>query len=267
MKKPLFILFLPLFLFSCKNGENSSDQASEAIEMERNNWANQHLNGMVKSIEETPYTPNENGDISEMDSCCVKITEFSDNGFIMKVTNKNKEGVVTEVSVRERTETGKFVSNTRTENGKETWKRITTRDEEGNHLHTIDTDSTKNVTYFYNDVTSNEFNQPVSGKMYSKDSTFIGTWSWKYIDGLRTGRGWIDSTNVQRVNRTGEVNDKGWLSRVVDVRVDEKGDTTTTIENYTYDSFDETGNWTQRTENNDEKPVKVLKRSYTYFEK
>lgn len=266
MKKLIFIFFLPLLLFSCNDNKNASNETSETIELERSNWANEHLNGKVKTIGETPFTTDENGNIGEMDSCCVKITEFSDKGYIMKVTNKNDEGTVTRLNTIERTETGKFLSNTRTENGIEVWKRTSTYDEEGKHLFTSDSDTTKNVAYFYNDITNNDFDQPVSGKMYSADSTFIGNWSWKYIDGLRTGRGWIDSTNVQRVNRTGEVNDKGWLSRVVDVRIEENGDTTTTIETYTYDSFDEMGNWTQRTETNDEKPVKVLKRTYTYFE-
>lgn len=70
---------------------------------------------------------------------------------------------------------------------------------------------------------------------------------------------------MERINRTGEVNEMGWLSKVVDICVNEGGDTTTIVETYTYDSFGDVGNWTQRTEYNDEKPVKVLKRSYTYY--
>jgi hypothetical protein len=266
MKKLLIILFLPLLIIQCKNSEKSSDNTTEDAAMERNNWANAHLNGKVKSIEETPYTPDESGKISEMDSCCVELKEYSDKGFIMKYTEKNKEGTVTQVNVMEHSETGKFISNTRFKNGKEVWKRVVNRDEEGNPLGAFDSDSTQQVTRIHKGEVYNDFNQPVSGKTYTSDSTYLGTWSYKYIDGLRAGYSWIDSANVQRINRTGEVNDKGWISKVVDVRVEENGDTTTTSETYTYDSFDEMGNWTQRTEYIDQKPVHVMKRSYTYHQ-
>jgi hypothetical protein len=265
MKKLLIIFFLPIMVISCKNSDKTSNESSETVEMERTNLANAHLNGKVKAIEETPYTPDEDGNIGEIDSCCIKIREYNDKGFRTKNIEKNKAGNITAVNVVEHTETGKFKSSTWTENGKEVWKRVVTRDENGKVVQAVDTDSTNQVTRIHKGEVYNEYNQPVSGKSFMSDNTYLGTWSWKYVDGLRTGRTWIDSSDVQRVNRTGEVNDKGWLSRVVDVRVNETDDTVTTIETYTYDSFDETGNWTQRTEFNDDKPVKVLKRVYTYY--
>ena len=46
-----------------------------------------------------------------------------------------------------------------------------------------------------------------------------------------------------------------------------KKDTTiTTITKYRYDTFDDKGNWTQRTEmDKDGKPVKIVKRTITYY--
>lgn len=267
--KKVFILFsLPLLIFSCDNSGNNENAEAETpvtIEMERNNWENSHLQGQVKSIVETPYTPDESGAIADMDSCCVEVIDYDSNGFIVKSTEKNKEGQVTVERVLEHTETGKFVSNTETENGKVVWKRVVVRDEEGNIMNAFDSDSTQQVTRIHKGEVYNEYNQPISGKTFNNDSVYLGTWTWQYIDGLRAGRSWTDSTGVVLRKRTGEVNDKGWLSKVIDMEVDDAGVATTTVETYTYESFDETGNWTQRTEYNDGAAVQVVKRAYTYY--
>ncbi len=45
-----------------------------------------------------------------------------------------------------------------------------------------------------------------------------------------------------------------------------KDSTITTVTKYHYDAFDDKGNWTQRTEINEkDKPVKIVKRTITYY--
>ena len=267
MKKTLIIFFLPLLLFSCKNNESTTTETADTAEMQRTSLANAHLLGHVKSISETPYTIDENGAIGEMDSCCVEHMEYTETGFLSKITEKNSTGEISAVGVLERMEDGKLVSRTWTEGGKEVWKRVFVRDENGKPIKALDSDTSLQVVYTHKIEKLNEYDQGTYGKSYTSDSLYWGTWSWDYTDGLVTGRSWIDSSNVQVLKRVGVVNDKGWLSNVKEVNVSEEGDTTTTLETYTYDSFDEMGNWTQCTELNDDKPVKVLKRSYTYYDK
>lgn len=266
--KKYFIFLLPVLAIACSDPKPPSteqEEIVEEVEMERNSWTNWHLKGEVKTITETPYLTDEAGAMGMMDSCCVEITEFDPMGFRSKVTEKNSEGKVTGENVVVHSETGKFVSSTWTRDGKQVWQRTVTRDEDGKVTSAFDTDSTMQITNFYDTDEMNEFNQPVSGKSYAADSTFVGTWSWKYIDGLRSGRGWIDSTGVQLIDRTGEVNEMGWLSKVVDTRMDDNGEMVTTVETYTYDSFDEAGNWTKCTLSENNEPVKIMTRTYTYY--
>lgn len=266
MKKLPVIFLLPLILFSCQNSEKPAEETSDAIEMERNYWANAHLLGKVKMIEETPYLVSEDGSAGEMDSCCIEIEELDENGFYARSIEKDKEGNVTSERVMARTETGKVISNTVTENGKVVWKREIIRNEDGVATRALDTDTTGLVIRVHKPEAFNDFNQALSGTTYLGDSTtYFGKWSWDYIDGQVSGNSWVDSSGVQRRKRTGEVNDKGWISKVVDVKVEDSGDTITLVETYTYDSFDEMGNWTQRTEYNDDKAIKILKRTYTYY--
>jgi hypothetical protein len=172
------------------------------------------------------------------------------------------------VETVEHTETGMLKTITRTdEKAKLIWKRVHELNDAGLIKLALDHDSTGQVYRFHTVETHNDFNQGTSGKTYLIDSTYMGTWSYKFIDGQFTGFGWLDSSGVQRQDRTGEVNEKGWLSSLTDVRVLPTGDTMTIVESYTYDSMDEMGNWTQRTQKNDGKVVEVLKRTYTYYEK
>jgi hypothetical protein len=268
MKKLPLLFALPLLVYSCSEGEPKAEETTEVaetVEMIRSDLTNEHLMGEIKSFEQMPYTPSEDGSIGEMDSCCIVIEEYDENGFMAMKPEKNMAGETTEVGVTERTETGSYSSFTRTANGTEVFKRVVYRDDEGKSVKAVDTDSTGQVTRVHTPDEMNEYEQPVKGKSFLEDSTYVGTWSWQYIDGQRVGQAWVDSAGVQWIDRVGEVNDKGWLSKAVDTRMNETGEEVTVVETYTYDSMDDMGNWTQRTELNDGKPVEVLKRSYTYY--
>jgi len=272
MMKRHFMILLPVLAIACSSGEEPAEttdanatDTTEVVALERSDLLNRHLMGDVKTIEETPYMAAEDGAMGDMDSCCIEIIEFDNKGFLQKITEKNSEGEVTAVTVQEYDADGLFISRTRSVNGQEVWKRTVTRDDEGNGVMAYDTDADQQMTDYYIVDERNDFGQAVKGKSFSPDSTFVGTWSWKYIDGLRSGRGWADSSGKQLIDVTGEVNDKGWLAKSTDTRVNEEGETVTTVMTYTYDSFDDMGNWTQRTESENGVPVQILKRTYTYY--
>ena len=102
--------------------------------------------------------------------------------------------------------------------------------------------------------------------MYSADSSYMGTWSREYTDGMETGRGWIDSTGVQLNKSTSVLNDKGFIASKTTVNVEDDG-SKTTVETYQYE-YDDMGNWTKKTTlNSDGIVTKVATRTYTYCEK
>jgi hypothetical protein len=271
MKKLGLLIAIPFLVYSCNNAEkentekSETEETTETVEMVRSDLQNEHMFGEVSSYEQTPYTPDEEGNIGAMDSCCIEMEEYDENGFAVKYMEKNSAGEVTETVMMQRDDMGRFTWYTVTENGIVVFKRVIKRDEDGTLLEAIDSDSTGQITSVHKVAEVNENGQALSGKSFQEDGTYNGTWSFGYVDGLRVSNAWTDSTGVQRMQRVGEVNDKGWLAKVVDVRVGDEGDTTTVVETYTYDSFDDMGNWTQRTMYKDDVPTEVLKRTYTYF--
>ena len=267
----LFLLLVSITLvLACK------DSAKEAVAVAdeeiapiaaNSDWAINHLKGKVKSIEESHYTPDSLGSISAMDSCCTEVEVHNENGFVVKYYETDSDGTVTEETVIEYVEGDEFKSARTTIDGKEVFVRVANYDADGKLLDATDTDSTGQITYYYDNMIENEIGQILSGKMYSADSTFMGTWTRKYTDGMETGRGWSDQDGNVLDDTTGELNEKGWLAKMTTVNTDAKGVSTTTVETMVYDSFDEMGNWTQRTEfDNDGKTEQVEKRVYTYFE-
>lgn len=274
MRNLLALLLLPLLMYSCMNGggesndSNGSEESADTtatMEMERSDLQNAHLNSMIKTIQETPFTADEDGNISEMDSCCMKMMQFDKNGYLTNITEKNSEGAVTAKNVRTYSENGQFISSTWTEDGKEVWKRVVMRDADGEATHAMDSDSTKQVTRMHTVDVRNDFNQPVKGKSFDADSVYVGTWTWQYIDGNRVGRSWTDSSGVKLQEVIGEVNDKGWESKSTEMMMGEDGESTTIVETYSYDEMDDQGNWTLRTTYVDDKVAEVKKRSYTYY--
>ena len=58
-----------LFALACTDGQKKSeDGAEDTAEVVRSTLQNMHMNGNIKSITETPYTPGEDGSIGDMDS-------------------------------------------------------------------------------------------------------------------------------------------------------------------------------------------------------
>ncbi len=263
MKYILLIALTTSFLFSCKDAPKGN---SETVDP-KSDCATNHLIGMVNTIEETTYTADSTGTIGAMDSCCIELQTMDEKGFVISSEDKNDKGDIVEVVNIARNEKGEFNSYTVTQDGKVTFTRTVIRDAEGNTKHAVDTDSAGLVINFFNETIFNELDQPIKGKMFAADSTYLGTWSRQYIDGLEVGRGWIDSSGIQILDFVGELNENGLLGKVIKTRQVGKDSKSVNIETYTYDSFDETGNWTQQTKSVDGKVAEVVKRVYTYFAK
>jgi hypothetical protein len=90
MKKLLLLMATGMIMFSC------NDSAKETTTVAKNSdWTTQNLKGMVKSLEETSYTPDSTGKIGEMDSCCISTDQFDEKGYITSSSKKDSKGKVT----------------------------------------------------------------------------------------------------------------------------------------------------------------------------
>ena len=94
------------------------------------------------------------------------------------------------------------------------------------------------------------------------------TFEKNYIGkGMQVAGRYKDSTGKEVYNSKSELNDKGDISKTTEMNVT-KDSTTNTVTTFKYDSYDEKGNWTQRTSYDGKgKATKVVKRSYTYYKK
>ena len=118
-------------------------------------------------------------------------------------------------------------------------------------------------------ITENEFGEVLTGTEYhppdnTLKSSFVNNYDkmYYYIGGVgkdSTGkRNFSIPTNVK-------LNDKGDPIEQTTTTVMKDSTKTETL-TYKYDSSDDKGNWTQRTEYNEKgKPSKIVKRSYTFY--
>ena len=67
-----------LFLLAC----NSSEKAESKVKY--SDLVIDNLKGDIQAIEETPYKADSTGKMGEMDSCCISVTQFDENGNSIK---------------------------------------------------------------------------------------------------------------------------------------------------------------------------------------
>ena len=97
------------------------------------------------------------------------------------------------------------------------------------------------------------------------DGRIKATWDQKFDGPIYVSGTSTDSTGKVSYTGSVKVDDKGnAIEEVSTTR--EKDSTKTEKMTYKYDSFDDTGNWTQRTTYNEKgKPSKIIKRTFTYY--
>ncbi len=261
MKKLFLAIATTAFLFACNSGEK------EAVVAKNSDWYSQNLKGMVQTMEQSSYTPDSTGKIGEMDSCCIDLDEFDEKGYMLKSVSKDSKGTITWENTMEHYEKGQDKSFTTMKDGKLRSTFNIAIDENGKYTSAQSLDSAGKVRFYYTDLTEDEDGNVTSGKGYNPDSTFSSSFASEYKNGESVSNTSTDSTGKVTFSSKSELNDKGYVAKRTSTRVG-KDSTTITVVTYTYDSFDETGNWTQRTTYDDKgKATKVDKRTYTYFKK
>lgn len=258
----LSIVFIAgLFMIACNNEKKPESK------VKYNELSTEMIKGDVESYEETPYKADSAGKPGEMDSCCINMAKIDENGNYLSWTEKDSKGKVTTGSVYSRYEDGLWKGEKDTKEGKPSGSMETQVDDKGQYTGAQEFDSAGKLANYYTNITVNEFGQVTGWKQYDKDSVFRQTGESKFDKNLQTAFVMKDSVGKVKTNNANKYNDKG--EQIESSRTSiTKDSTTTKVIKYTYDTHDDMGNWTQRTEWDDKgKATKVVKRVYTYRKK
>jgi len=260
MKRLLLLAVAGIFFVSC------NDSAKENEVAKNSDWVTQNLKGMVKSVEVTTYTPDSTGKISAMDSCCITTDNYDEKGYITSSAKKDSKGNASESTTMTRWDKGQMKTIANTKNGKSSGGMEIGIDKDGKYNTAYELDSAGNKTFYYTNITEDEYGAVTSGTRHKKDSSVEGMFTNVYVKGMQVGSTY-DSAGKRVYTSKSELNDKGDVAKTTEISVG-KDSTTTTVTTYTYDSRDEQGNWTQRTTYNEKgKATRVTKRTITYFKK
>ena len=261
MKKLFVVLISATLIISCNDAKKEAEVAKNS------DWTAQNLKGMVQTVESTNYTPDSTGKIAAMDSCCITVDKFDKNGYINSSTKKDSKGTETEKVTMTHYEKGQMKSVATTKSGKPSNGFEIEIDKDGKYSGAHEKDSTGKATFYYTGLTEDDYGQVTAGTRHKADSTVDGVFSNEYVKGMQVAGTYKDSSGKEVSNSKSELNDKGDIAKTTEMNVT-KDSTTNTVTTYKYDSYDEQGNWTQRTSYNEKgKATKVVKRSFTYYKK
>jgi hypothetical protein len=256
--KKFFIFMTGLFLLAC----NSSEKAESKVKY--SSLISQNLKGDISSVEETPYKTDSLGKMGEMDSCCISVTEYDENGNDTKSVSKDSKGNPSSESVITHHPNGLFKSVANTAKGKSTGGFETKIDDNGHTIWAGEIDSNGKGGVYYTNITENEEGEVTGWKQFDKDSVFRQTGEATYDKHLFLSSTTKDSVGKAKNSSTAKYNDKGEQTEYS--YIDMTKDTVkTTVTKYKYESHDDMGNWTQRTTWDDKgKATAIVKRTYTY---
>jgi len=258
MKKFLFVLS-SVILFACNNDEKKNETAKNT------DLHQQNLKGKVQTIEESGYAVDSTGKMGTKDSM-TSFSEFDEKGYQTKTTTKDPSGKTKDETTVSHFDNGAAKNVVGTSNGKQTFKMEIEIDSAGNYSAAKAYDSTGKQTSYYKELAQDEFGNVLKGTEYNMDNKMISTFTNNYDqNGHFFGGSSKDSTGKETFHSVLKLNDKGDAIEMTTTTVTKDTTKTETV-SYKYDSYDEKGNWTQRTTSDDKgKATKITKRTITYY--
>ena len=259
MKKLLLTLTIGFFLFSCSNNKKETGAAKNS------DWTTQHLKGKVQSYEETSYTPDNSGKIGAMDSCCIDIEQYDKNGYGTTSQSKDSKGNLKSETTVSHYDGGQAKEVVTMSNGKKTNTFSIQINKDGKYSGAQAYDSSGKMTSFYTDLTEDDYGAVTGGIEHKPDSSIRSSFAIENDKGMQVGSTGKDSSGKVTFTFKAELDDKGNMIKSTSTNIT-KDSTTTKTFTFKYDSYDDQGNWTQRTTYDDKgKATKVAKRTYTYY--
>jgi len=259
MKQILLFLSSISLLIAC----NNSTEIKSASLAKNSDITQQNLKEQVKQYEEISYTVDSTG-AGKKDSL-MNINGFDEKGYQAKSFTKDSSGKIHTEQTVTHGENGVFKEMITMSDGKQTFKLVTEYDKDGKYTGGKSYDSTGKQDSYYTDLATNEYGIVYAGKQHFMDGRIKSTWDNKFNGPIYVSGTSTDSTGKMSYTRSVKVNDKGDpIEEIATTR--EKDSTKTEKMTYKYDSYDDKGNWTQRTTYNEKgKPSKIIKRTFTYY--
>lgn len=261
MKKISFLLVASVIGISCNESKQEAPKNTD--------WLADNLSGKVEQTTDSTYKTDSTGKIGELDSCCVTSTKYDEKGYSSGYTSVDKAGTDNEEGTFTHDEKGLFTGQKFTKNGK-TLSSLTVENKEGAYSGAQSFDSTNKMNFYFTDVSANDYGRITGYKQYKPDSTLKSSMTINYNNQFLKDQSAKDSVGKETSSYAQTYDDKNNVveSTYKEIKTDstKKDSTITTITKYHYDAFDDKGNWTQRTEmDKDGKPVKIVKRTVTYY--
>lgn len=257
--KQIILAFTAMCLFAC----NNTAKVKSATASKNTDLIQMNLRGNVQQIEETSYTVDSTGS-QKMDSS-INLSQFDEKGYINQYQVKDLKGAVTAEQTIKRAPNGATAEFTSMKKGKMVMKLVTELDKDGKYVGGKTYDSTGKQDGYWTDLKENEYGIVYAGKHWNMQSKPIETFDMKYNGPYFLGGAATDSTGKTSYTGTITLNDKNDpVEEVSTTR--EKDKMKTEKMTYKYDTYDDKGNWVQRTTYNEKgKPTKIVKRKFTYY--
>jgi hypothetical protein len=257
MKKILFLLFGASILYACNPASTKEVTATNTDLIQQN------LNGKVEKYTEESYTVDSVG--NQKKDSAVYESELDQKGYLTKVISKDTSGKVIEETTFARFENGTPKEIVTKANGKQTKKFILELDSNKKFSVAKVYDSSDKMSSYYKEITQDEYENVLGATEYTPENKLKSSFTQSYSKGHFMGTIGKDSLGKETYRSTYKLDDKGNPVEESETTI-AKDSTKTTLTTFKYDSYDDKGNWTQRTQYNDKnKPTKISKRSFTYY--
>ena len=204
--------------------------------------------------------------MGEMDSCCVFTQEYDEKGYSPKSSRKDNKGILKSESTAEHYENGQMKEFVNMKDGKKQNSVTIEIGKDGKYTGAKSYDSSGKMDGYYLDLQENEYGAMTRGKMFNTDSTLKFTFSSTFEKAINIGNRTDSAGKILYENKL-KLNEKGDVVEMNSTYLN-KDSTVQDKETYTYERYDETGNWTQRTTYDKKgKASKITKREITYYKK
>ena len=255
--KTVIMAAFAVSLISCNSNQTTTETRKNTDLIQDN------LKGQVQSLEERTVNFDSSGK-TKADSS-VSITSLNKEGYITNYISKDSSGKTTLNQILSHNADGTFSEVKNTKNGKQTYRLVTEVDKNGNYTGGKTYDSTGKQDSYYTDLKTNEYGIVYAGKQHFMNGNIKSAFDMKYDGPNFVGGTATDSTGKPSYQGTVKLNDKGdAIEEHSTTR--EKDSIKPQNLTYKYDSYDDKGNWTQRTTYNEKgKPTIIVKRILTYY--
>jgi len=256
-----------IFLATACNQKPSASTAPVAA----SDIVSENLKGSVTQVESDSYKVDSTGKTGPLDE--KNIEKFDSSGYTLSYISMNGKDSIKSQSNFQHNAFG-FMLSMQTTGAKDEKKSsmIIEFDSAGKYSLAKSFDSAGKIDVFYTDIMSNIFGQVISAKGHHADSTLKMTFNNDYDSVYYVGGVSKDSVGKVTFSNKMTLNDKKDVVKMDETTVTtdpktKKDSTKNSSTTYTYDVWDNHGNWTQQTSINEKgKPVKIVKRIIIYKE-